>query len=182
MGVVFFDLETQTLVPDDRRLETLRISVAGIMDEDGATTYFAEHETDALFARLDSATRIVGYNLILFDYKVLQRYASFDVAARYKEKTYDPFLLLMRKTDRRIALNDLAQRNLGIEKLGSGKDAPQLFQDGKHEELRAYLRQDLAIVRDLFAHIVEHRALRYGHIVYKEPIEKTIAISVEERP
>lgn len=173
--IVILDLETQELIPKNKDLSHLRISVAGAKC-DGQTYYFQEENLQELFSLLDAASLIVGHNLLLFDYKVLQQYALFDVVARYKSKTFDIFHILLTKTDRQISLNDLAARNLGIQKLGSGKDAPILFKEGKQEELQAYLEQDLVITYRLFEHIRQHGVLKYGHLTYKEPVEREITI------
>ena len=177
---VTIDLETQTLVPDSRDYATLRVSFVGIKDN-GGVKIFGEQEIDEVFRILDNAPLICGYNLVLFDFKVLQNYASFNVTERYKHKTFDPFLVLMKKTDRRIGLNDLVMRNLGLQKTGSGADAPRLYQEGKFDDLKAYLANDVLITHALIEHIKEHKKLKYGHIVYKDPVEREIAITIDER-
>jgi DEAD/DEAH box helicase domain-containing protein len=156
------------------------VSVAGAIAGD-EIWYFDENELPSFFSLLDSAELIVGHNLFGFDYKVLQQYADFDVAARYKDKTFDILRILARKTDRNISLNDLALRNLGMEKSGKGIDAPELFKTGRIDELKAYLAQDLRLTQSMFAHITEHKTLKYGHINYKEPVERTVPIDIDER-
>lgn len=180
-SLIFFDLETQDLVPENRDLSTLRISVAGVRRENGETIIFTEEHIDELFLLLDDAGLIIGHNLLGFDYKILQRYATFNVSEQYKSKTMDFLHIIMRKTDRRIALNDLAQRNLGMEKSGQGKDAPALFKEGKMEELNAYLTQDLLLLQRIYEHIKLHGKLKYGHINYKEPVERELSISINDR-
>jgi DEAD/DEAH box helicase domain-containing protein len=177
---VVVDIETQELVPDSRDCSSMHVSLAGV-DQDGEVTILREHELGRLFGILDAAELIVGHNLLLFDYKVLSRYASFDVVARYKHKTFDMFNILLRKTDRRISLNDLAQRNLGISKAGLGSDAPELWQQGRIDELQEYLTQDLHVTRELVKHVLSEGSLKYGHIVYKEPVEREVKISITDR-
>jgi hypothetical protein len=177
---LFLDIETQALVPENRNLQGMRISIAGVRTG-GVATIFPEDSIQALFPILDKADLIVGHNLLAFDYKILQHYAEFDVVARYRPKTFDFLHIIMRKTDRRVALNDLAQRNLAIAKLGAGKDAPLLFKEGKLDELQAYLAQDLLILEQLFEHVKIHGMLKYGHIIYKEPIEKELLLTPDER-
>ena len=178
--IIFFDIETQELVPENRDLSQMRISIAGIRQEN-ACIIFTEEGIHALFPLLDAAELIVGHNLLGFDYKILQRYADFDVCAKYKHKTFDFLHIIMHKTDRRVALNDLAQRNLGIAKNGHGKDAPALFHQGKIEELKAYLEQDLLILQRIYEHIKQHGKLKYGHLVYKEPVERELLITLSDR-
>ena len=47
-------------------------------------------------------------------------------------------------------LNDMAKA-LGIKgKLGSGKDAPKLFWQGKIDELKEYLKRDLEVTEKIY--------------------------------
>jgi hypothetical protein len=173
--MIILDIETQDIIPADRRLDALRISIAGVLQQE-EMRFFSEEQIMDLFLLLDETDLIVGHNLLHFDYKILQRYAQFDVCARYREKTFDIFSILLQKTDRPIGLNDLAIRNLGVGKSGEGVDAPRLFQEGMIEELKEYLAQDLRITAGVFKHIQEHSKLKYGHIVYKEIIEREVDI------
>jgi hypothetical protein len=180
-GTVFLDIETRELVPENRDLSLMRISIAGVR-KDGEAFIFTEEDIAGLFTILDDADLIVGHNLILFDYKVLNRYAGYNVAAKHKERTLDFFYAIMQMTDRRVSMNDLAQRNLGIAKLGEGKDAPVMYKEGRMDELRAYLEQDLLILERLYDHLLQHGRLKYGHIVYKEPVEREIELPIKARP
>lgn len=175
--IVILDIETTELIPDNRDLAVMRVSVAGIKT-DGGSQFFWEEDLQGLFAVLDRADLIVGHNLLLFDYKVLQRYTSDDITAKYKTKTFDIFHTLLQQTDRRISLNDLAQRNLGMAKAGCGIDAPRLFKEGKLDELKEYLEQDLLITQRLFDHITKHGKLKYGHVVYRDAVEREIAVRI----
>lgn len=178
--IITIDIETQELIPDDRRLDAMHVSVAGAIAGD-QIWFFDENELPAFFALLDEAELIVGHNLFGFDYKVLQQYADFDVMMRYKDKTYDILRILARKTDRNIGLSDLAQRNLSLDKLGKGIDAPELFRTGRMDELKEYLAQDLRLTQSLFEHIGKHGSLKYGHINYKEPVERAVGITHDDR-
>jgi DEAD/DEAH box helicase domain-containing protein len=195
--IIILDIETQELVPEDRNLKELRISFAGIRIDDGSredgtgqdsdaipgsgAILFSEAELPQLFKLLDDAELIVGHNLLRFDYKVLGNYAHEDLAQKYRHKTFDIQHCLLRKTDRLIPLNDLAQRNLGLAKNGKGADAPMLFKEGRHDELKAYLAQDLLVTHQLFDHIRRHGKVKYGLITYKEPVEREVFLSVDER-
>jgi hypothetical protein len=178
--IVVLDIETQDLVPENKDLSVMRVSIAGVHDGKKAV-FFSEDQLDELFKVLDVATLIAGHNLFGFDYKVLQRYAHFDVRERYAAKTFDMLKCLLHKTDRLISLNDLALRTLGIQKSGKGADAPKLFHEGNIAQLQAYLEQDLRVTRALVEHIQKKGTVKYGHIIYKEPVEREIALSIDER-
>lgn len=170
---LILDIETRELIPENGDLSSLRIALAGTL-RDETPTFYTEENIEDLFSVLDDADMIVGHNLFGFDYKVLQRYATFSVVERYKKKTYDFLQLLMDITDRRVSLNDLAKRNLQEEKSGSGADAPKLFAEGKLSALKEYLLMDLLLTAKLFAYVSKNGRLRYGHKIYKEILEREV--------
>lgn len=178
--IITIDIETQELIPESRDIKAMHVSVAGVISDE-RLWFFDENELPSFFALLDEAEIIVGHNLFGFDYKVLQQYATFDVTARYREKTFDILHIIARRIDRNISLNDLAQRNLGLEKLGKGIDAPDLFKAGRMDELKEYLAQDLRLTQSIFRHIGIHGKLKYGHVNYKEPVERTVPITHSDR-
>jgi hypothetical protein len=178
--IVILDIETSEPIPGNKDIKTLHISLAGTITS-GSVQFYTENNIQELFSALDAAKLIVGHNLFAFDYIVLQQYATFNITTRYGEKTFDTFRILEKKTDRRISLNDLAMRNLGISKSGNGINAPQLFKDGKITELKEYLAQDLIITEKLFTYIQQHSSLKYGHLNYKDIVEKTVHITAQER-
>src|SRR5436190_1034951 len=100
--IVILDLETQELIPGNRDITDLRISIAGIQHENTTHT-FQEHNIQDIFKFLDE------------------------------------------------------------------------------EELNAYLMQDLQITKKLFEHVQQHGKLKYGHINYKEPVEREVMISIADR-
>ncbi len=178
--IIILDIETTEPISDRSNISQLKISVAGAII-DGKIQFYTPENIQELFKLLDSAELIVGHNILAFDYLVLQQYTSTPLISNYKHKTFDTFRILEKKTDRRISLNDLAIRNLGVTKLGKGVDAPQLYKEGRVEELKEYLAQDLRITEQIFNYIKNNRSLKYSHIIYKESVERSINISIEDR-
>ena len=79
MNLVFFDLETQNLLQDvggRSGIEKLRLScgVTFSTERNDFTVYW-EKDAQALIEELKSADRVIGFNLIGFDYPVLRPYA-----------------------------------------------------------------------------------------------------------
>lgn len=176
---VVLDIETRELIPENGDLTSLRIALAGLLVE-GKIIFYTEETVTDLFVVLDSADIIVGHNLFGFDYRILQRYASFSVSERYAKKTCDLLKVIMDATDRRVSLNDLAMRNLNEEKSGNGADAPALFASGNIGALKSYLSTDLLLTGKLFSHILKTGKIRYGHKIYKEILEREIAFSLSQ--
>lgn len=177
--LVVLDIETQQLAPVNRDLSSMRISIAGVR-ADGNAAFYREHELPSLFALLDAADVIVGFNLLGFDYPVLRNYASPEKMARWQAKTYDLMMAIEAATGRMVSLNDVATRTLGIAKSGSGGDAPALFAQGRMDELQEYLGQDLLITDRLVSHLLRTSRLRYGHITYRDPVEREVILELPE--
>ncbi len=79
MNLVFFDLETQNLLQDvggRAGIERLRLScgVTFSTERNDFAVYW-ERDAQALIEELKRADRVIGFNLIGFDYPVLRPYA-----------------------------------------------------------------------------------------------------------
>jgi DEAD/DEAH box helicase domain-containing protein len=151
MNDIFFDLETQKSIQqvggrDNLRL--LRVSVAVTFST--ATNEFksyTEKDVPALIADLKAAERIIGFNLLNFDYPVLKAYTT----ERLNDlKTLDLLDDIYNKLGFRIGLDALASATLGSKKSADGLIAIQWFREGKIDELIAYCRDDVAITQKLF--------------------------------
>ena len=161
--IVFFDLETKKLfsdVPGPRDPSKLGLAVAGILIED-KHTFFEEDKVKDLFKALDAADLIVGHNLLRFDYLVLQPYTDFDVLEHYKKKTIDMHAHLENKTGKYLALDHLAQMNIGMKKPFDGTLIPPLWNAGKHKEVKEYLLNDLKMTKSVFLHGKNTKKLKY---------------------
>ncbi len=151
MNDIFFDLETQKSfqeVGGRENLKLLRVSVAVTFAT--ATNEFkayTEKEVASLVADLKAAERVVGFNILNFDYPVLKAYTN--------ERLNDlPSLDLLddlyNKLGFRVGLDALAEATLGKNKSADGLQAIEWFKQGKIEELIAYCRDDVAVTKALY--------------------------------
>jgi len=160
MREIVFDIETQSLIDrGNREAGRLRISVVGIYDYGtGEYAAFFESELPKLWQRLESADRIIGYNIKGFDIPVMNAYYPGDL-------TRLPQLDLMEEVTRhtgfRLKLDDLAHGTLGVGKSGSGLDAVRFWEAGELDKLRDYCLQDVKVTRDLYEHGRKHGAVSY---------------------
>lgn len=131
---------------------------------------FGEDGLQSLLDGMAQAEVITGFNILDFDFPLLFATmnklgmgAPKDRGASLIEKTYDPLFdiraYLMTKFAKGWHLQAIARANLTIEKSGDGADAPGLWQDGKHDELKSYVTQDVRVETALFLHCREHRRL-----------------------
>jgi DEAD/DEAH box helicase domain-containing protein len=173
----FFDLETQNLFEDveplwnamswsereanqKRLCALLRVAVAGVR-LDGAIELFEEEDVGLLIGTLLAADKVVGHNVLAFDYPVLSRYAKPEQIARLVPKTVDTLKLLHDATSVRIGLDDLCQLNLGKGKTDDPKMVPKLWRAGEKERVKAYLKSDVDLTREIYEFGVAKGRLKY---------------------
>ncbi|MBI5034882.1 MAG: ribonuclease H-like domain-containing protein [Chloroflexi bacterium] len=151
MNDIFFDLETQRSIQQvggRDKLHLLRVSVAVTFST--ATNKFksySEKEVPALVADLKAADRVIGFNLLNFDYPVLKAYTT----ERLNDlKTLDLLDDIYNKLGFRIGLDALASATLGSNKSADGLMAIQWFKEGKLDQLISYCCDDVAITKKLY--------------------------------
>ncbi|MEW5719211.1 MAG: ribonuclease H-like domain-containing protein [Chloroflexota bacterium] len=151
MNDIFFDLETQKSfqeVGGRENMKLLRVSVAVTFST--ATNEFKayiEKDVTALVADLKAADRVIGFNLLNFDYQVLKAYTTERLSDL---KTLDLLDDIYNKLGFRVGLDALAHATLGAQKSADGLLAIQWFREGKIDQLIAYCRDDVAITKQLF--------------------------------
>jgi DEAD/DEAH box helicase domain-containing protein len=151
MGDLFFDLETQRSIQEvggRENLKLLRVSVAVTFST--ATNEFktyTEKDLAALIADLKSADRVIGFNLLNFDYPVLKAYTTERLSDL---PTLDLLDDIYNKLGFRVGLDALASATLGTNKSADGLLAIRWFREGKLDELTAYCREDVVITKKLF--------------------------------
>jgi DEAD/DEAH box helicase domain-containing protein len=148
---VFFDLETQRSIQEvggRENLRLLRVSVAVTFST--ATDQFKVYREDqvpALVADLKAASRVIGFNLLQFDYPVLRYYT----AERLGDlPTLDLLQDLYNKLGFRIGLDALARATLGTQKLADGLAAIRWFREGNLDQLITYCCEDVSITKRLY--------------------------------
>ena len=188
----FFDLETQNLFVDlepkwnslsSKEKEKLRftlipkmkISIAGILTinkQDGIPvyTYYSEDEVKKLEKDLKELDKIVGHNLFRFDFHVLAPYISQESLDEIKSKTIDTWKLLEDETKEWMKLDDLGNLNFGVTKTVDTLKIPQMWRDGKYEEVKEYLKRDLDILASVFYYGISQTSMTY----YKKNYGKVI--------
>ncbi|MBS7631804.1 hypothetical protein KEJ47_09625 [Candidatus Bathyarchaeota archaeon] len=171
MKLTFFDLETQYLLQElgmnhyNRDPTKLKLAVAGIL-RNGETSFFSENQLDELLKILNDADLIVGHNLLEFDYLVLEPYLGSSILESLRDKTFDIMLELKKLTGCYISLDDLCRRNLGLSKCCNTLEIPKMWRDGKREEVRDYLLNDLKMTEAIFTHGKNRGVFKYEHKEY----------------
>lgn len=148
---VVFDVETQNSFDDVggfRNVAKLGISVAVTYDSrSDSTRAYREPELDALVAHLQDAPLVVGFNILRFDYHVLQPYTEVNLQAL---PSLDMLARLHRSLGHRVSLDNLARGTLNIQKSGHGLEAIAWYRQGEWEKLIRYCTDDVLITRDVY--------------------------------
>jgi DEAD/DEAH box helicase domain-containing protein len=139
------------------------------MDHEGNVKIFTEENIEELFNALESVDLIIGHNLLRFDYIVLSPYySSMDVVEKFQEKTFDTMKELEKVTGIWTGLEDLGQLNLRIHKSEDTLKIPEMWRDGKQDEVKEYLRTDLEITKGIYDYGKTRGELKYTHKEYGE--------------
>lgn len=163
MREIVLDIETQNSFQDigEYNPSLLSISLVGVyFYETDKYETFLEHELGRLWPLLEKTDRIIGFNILGFDFPVMQRYYTGDF------KKF-PSLDIMKEIERavgfRVKLDNVAQTTLGVGKSGNGLMAIEYFRKGEIEKLREYCLQDVKVTKDVYEF-----GRREGHIFFKD--------------
>lgn len=162
LNKVVFDLETQKSfdeVGGRAKNHLLRVSVAVAYSYlQNKFLVFEENRIHKLGELLQDADLVIGYNLIDFDYQVLQPYFQFDLSQV-------PTLDLLRSVEKilghRIKLDSIAEATLNTNKIASGLDAIKFWKTRQIDKLKAYCIADVKITRDIYDYAVKNGKLFY---------------------
>jgi DEAD/DEAH box helicase domain-containing protein len=121
MNNVYFDLESQKLFEEvggrDPSKLLLACGVTWSTERNDFAVYW-ENDAQALIGELKAADRVIGFNIISFDYEVLRPYAPNENfrAIRSTDMLQD----IYRALGFRLSLDTLAKATLGVSKSADG--------------------------------------------------------------
>jgi DEAD/DEAH box helicase domain-containing protein len=107
-----------------------------------------EKDIPALIAELKSADRIVGFNIISFDYEVLRPYAPNENLRSIR--TTDMLQDIYRTLNFRLSLDTIAKATLGINKTADGLKSVEWFRNGELDKVAEYCKADVDITRRVY--------------------------------
>lgn len=154
---IVLDIETQNTFQDVGAYNPslLSISLVGVyFYETDTYEAFFEQDLPKLWPRLERADRIIGYNLLGFDYPCMQRYYTGDMN---RLPTVDLLVDIEKKLGHRIKLDDVAEATLGVGKSGHGLMAVEYWKKGEYEKLKDYCLQDVRVTKDVYEYALDHQ-------------------------
>ncbi len=181
---IVLDIETRNTFQDVGAYNPalLTVSLVGVyFYETDTFEAFLMEDLPKLWPRLERADRIIGYNLLGFDYPCLQTYYTGDMM---RLPTVDLLVEIEHKLGFRIKLDDVAHATLGMGKSGNGLMAVEFWKKGEIEKLKEYCLQDVRVTRDVYEHALAHGEVSY---VDRNGQKQTIPLPIQpvapaERP
>ena len=168
---LFFDLETKHSADEVggwSNVMDMGISVAIVNDSaDRQFHVYLEHQTPQLIAHLKKADRIVGFNHVDFDLRVVAGSLSTPEARHklYLElvalPNFDMLTELKKILGHRLKLDSLARPTLQVGKSADGLQALEWYKQGRMDLIIEYCKQDVEVTRRLYEYAVEHGKLLY---------------------
>ena len=162
LRVQYFDLETQKSAQDVGgwgNIHKMGLAVGVVWDSlDREFFTYEEKDSAKLVEKLRTADLAVGFNIIGFDYTVLQPYSDFDLQ---EINTFDMLIDVKKNLGFRLSLNHLAQYTLNAEKSADGLVSLQWYKEGKINKIIQYCKQDVEITRDLYLYGEKNGFVKY---------------------
>ena len=164
-----FDLETKSLAEEVGgwdQIHRLGLSAAVVLDTvSGVYTRYIEADSGRLIDHLRSAGMVIGYNILRFDYRVLEPYGGEGLAGL---PTVDLLEHLHRRLGFRLSLDSVAEATLGEAKSGEGTLAVQWYRAGEIEKVLDYCQKDVELTWRVFQHGRTNHEVSYRDRSYRK--------------
>jgi DEAD/DEAH box helicase domain-containing protein len=174
MNLVFFDLESQKLFQDvggrDPSKLLLACGVTWSTERNEFAVYW-EKDAQALVAELKSADKVIGFNIISFDYEVLKPYAPNENFRSFR--SVDMLQDIYRTLNFRISLDSIAKATLGATKTADGIQSVEWFRNGELDKVAEYCKADVDITRRVYEFGREN-----GFIMYYSKLGSKLKVAV----
>jgi DEAD/DEAH box helicase domain-containing protein len=161
-NLVYFDLETQKSAAEvggwhNKKAMRMALGVTYSTARGGYEIY-REEEAAQLIQELQRADRVIGYNVLDFDFEVLAPYSVFDLSQV-------PVLDLMQDMEKvigaRVGLDAVSEQTLGCGKTADGMEALKWWREGKLGQIAQYCCYDVKATR-----LVHEFGAQHGCVFY----------------
>jgi DEAD/DEAH box helicase domain-containing protein len=161
-NTVFFDLETKYLADEVggwKNIHKMELAVAVTYSaREAAYRHFTQEQAAELVAELQQADLVVGYNVLRFDYTVLQPYTK---APLHQLPTVDMLQDIYRRLGFRLSLDSVASATLNTGKSADGVQAVRWFRQGQVDKVLDYCQRDVQVTREVYEFGQRHGFVRY---------------------
>jgi DEAD/DEAH box helicase domain-containing protein len=161
-NLVYFDLETQKSAAEVggwKNKQEMRMSI-GVTYSTASGRYqiYDEARAGELIRELTRADRIIGFNILNFDYEVLHGYSPLNLR---DYPTLDLMTDLESKLGHRLSLESVATATLGAPKIADGTQALRWWKEGNLLAIAEYCCFDVKITKELHEHGRAHGEVAY---------------------
>ena len=164
-NIVYFDLETQKSADEVGgwgNIREMRMSVGVTYSTvRGDYQIYGERQVNELIKELQRADLVVGFNILRFDYEVLQGHNEF--FDHQQIPTLDMLVEVQKKLTHRLSLDSIANASLGVEKTAEGMQAIHWFREGKLLEIAEYCCYDVKITKLVHEYGAANKQLFYSN-------------------
>lgn len=151
MNIVYFDLESQKLFEEvggrDPSKLLLACGVTWSTERNDFAVYW-EKDAQNLIAELKAADRVIGFNILNFDYQVLKPYAPAENFHAFRST--DMLQDIYRVLNFRLSLDSIAKATLGATKTADGLQSVAWFRNGELDKVAEYCKADVDITRRVY--------------------------------
>ena len=162
MNIVYFDLESQKLFQEVGGRDPSKLLLAcGVTWSTGRNDFavYWEQDAQALVNELKTADKVVGFNIINFDYQVLRPYAPNENFRAFR--SVDMLQDIFRALNFRLSLDSIAKATLGATKTADGIQSVKWFRDGDLDKVAEYCKADVEITRRVHEFGRDHGYVHY---------------------
>lgn len=163
-NTIVFDIETKRgpgevggWIP-----ERMGLAVAVTWDETNGFREWFRDDVEALIRELSGFGRVVGFNVLRFDYRVLARYQR-NVSRLLTPRTLDILADIYDALGFRVSLDNVARATLGRGKIATYDQAGKWWREGKRDLVAKYCRGDVELTRDIYAYGLSHGVIYYPY-------------------
>ncbi|CAB5114488.1 ATP-dependent RNA helicase, DEAD/DEAH box family [Olavius algarvensis associated proteobacterium Delta 3] len=156
------DIETQRSAAEVggwHRADRMKVSCAVLYDSrSDRFLEYQENQVADMIRHMRSLSRVIGFNVKRFDYKVIEPYTDEDLG---RLPTLDILEDVHRQLGFRLSLDHLAKETLDRGKTADGLQALKWWREGRMREILDYCRMDVEITRDLYLFGLKNRYLLF---------------------
>ena len=165
---IFFDLETKLWSSEveggfsNIPAFGMSIAITSRNDSNSFQRWF-ENDANELVRELERADKVIGFNILRFDYEVLSAYVP-NTHELLDGKSFDIFTDLESRLGFRLSLEVICSTTLGKSKLAKAEDAIEWYRQGQIEKVVHYCQRDVELTRDIYRYGQEHSFICYPRL------------------
>lgn len=169
------DVETRRSAQDVggwNRADRMGISIAVLYDSRTDEFFdYTEDQISELVKRIEGLDLVIGFNIIRFDYKVLNGVYPY----KFKEiPTLDLLIKVHERLGYRLKLDNIARATIEAAKSADGLKALEWWKEGKLDLITEYCRQDVKVTRDVYLFGKEN-----GFVLFTNKEKKKVRLPVD---